>query len=668
MAYLKKTAQVTYTAGVPGVPGVPGSPASPAWTENRCSPEGASSGGSGQNTTVVCWALPYTYEDAQGRVYLVTPGCRTITSSGGSGGGSTGVSYNPNPPSCFVYHPATAATPATPATPPTPGGISINNQAGWNSVAWTTEPIAVGQGFECRPIAGSRGVILALTTDSGTVPNIPDIPHALFLDNSGAYVLEYGVVVATLPRSYGMVRIERNDLGQIVFATSASTSRISQLSSIHPIYVAVMLYQADDGITDFRFYDAVTTSQSASVVIAQASQLIAAPDGAASVLIEQDSEVSLFDASTASNNRRVEIYQSCETYFNATVQNTLNIVLPPLSVLMSDYDYSELRIDLPALSMESGEEFLTPSARNELLIVLPSLQVLMYALEGDVGQLEIVLPPLSMIQSEGEYGHLNIELPPLSALMFERTDEVLNAQELLVGFSWSSIVSPDEVVEVVTYDLSAISTGTISSTSSALLTILKTVVDTAIATATSNCSINILKSIVVYAVVSDSTSSRTEGVGAVQSEQVWVLNLDNGATSQYENYGFNSYLSVGGVDYGVDEHGMYELTGDTDEGDIIDAQIRLALSRLGSVKEKSNYSTYLAVGSGDVMLLKVIVDGGTEYIYEARSSSAHVETHRVDMGRGLKGTHWQFTLMNKDGADFDLHDIEFRPLAGNRRI
>jgi hypothetical protein len=148
---------------------------------------------------------------------------------------------------------------------------------------------------------------------------------------------------------------------------------------------------------------------------------------------------------------------------------------------------------------------------------------------------------------------------------------------------------------------------------------------------------------------------------------VWVVNMDTGASSQYEQYGFNSFFTRDGVHYGVTDDGIYKLEGDDDAGQPIDALAALPRSNLGDGYLKNVPNFYVGVASTGKLILKAVADG-QEYLYEARSSSEELSTHRIDLGRGLEGTFWQFTLMNQDGCDFEIADIEFVPVVRKRRI
>jgi hypothetical protein len=41
---------------------------------------------------------------------------------------------------------------------------------------------------------------------------------------------------------------------------------------------------------------------------------------------------------------------------------------------------------------------------------------------------------------------------------------------------------------------------------------------------------------------------------------------------------------------------------------------------------------------------------------------------RVDIGRGLRSNYWNFELMNREGADFEIDTIKFMPIVLERRI
>lgn len=148
---------------------------------------------------------------------------------------------------------------------------------------------------------------------------------------------------------------------------------------------------------------------------------------------------------------------------------------------------------------------------------------------------------------------------------------------------------------------------------------------------------------------------------------VWVVNLDSNASVQYERYGFNSFFQRDNDYYGVANDGIYKLTGATDNGDPIDALVEFAKSDFGVPQDKTMPNVYLAAASDGALVLKVVTGTNTLF-YTARSSSVELDKHRVDLGRGLQGMFWQFSVLNQNGADFNVAGMEFLPIASKRRI
>ena len=151
------------------------------------------------------------------------------------------------------------------------------------------------------------------------------------------------------------------------------------------------------------------------------------------------------------------------------------------------------------------------------------------------------------------------------------------------------------------------------------------------------------------------------------SSRVWVVNLDSGTSGQYENYGYNSFFDRDGKFYGIADDGIDELVGDTDNSSIIEALVEVGRSNLGQTKVKTVPNVYLGASSSNKMILKVEADDKT-YFYEARSNHEKLQNSRVDLGRGLKGNYYNFTLLNKDGGDFDIESISFNPIPLSRKI
>lgn len=147
----------------------------------------------------------------------------------------------------------------------------------------------------------------------------------------------------------------------------------------------------------------------------------------------------------------------------------------------------------------------------------------------------------------------------------------------------------------------------------------------------------------------------------------FVLNTENEAISSYNNYNFNSISG----NLGADSTGIYELNGESDVGNNIQASIKTSLMDFGSSLHKQIPYAYIGFTSDGTLVLKVISDqhgNKNERWYECKTSYSADDTTRIRLGKGVKARYWQFQLENMDGTDFDIESIELMPLTLNRRI
>lgn len=152
-----------------------------------------------------------------------------------------------------------------------------------------------------------------------------------------------------------------------------------------------------------------------------------------------------------------------------------------------------------------------------------------------------------------------------------------------------------------------------------------------------------------------------------QAGDTWVMNLENGGFTRYEEYGFTSFAKIGDSYYGCRPDGIYKLDGDTDAGNLIQAMVSFGKQDFGTSALKRITNVYVGVSSQDRLFLKVLAEG-EEYIYAARAADEHLQQQRFDVGRGLRVNYLEFELYNADGSDFELASVEFAVLPTSRRI
>ena len=142
----------------------------------------------------------------------------------------------------------------------------------------------------------------------------------------------------------------------------------------------------------------------------------------------------------------------------------------------------------------------------------------------------------------------------------------------------------------------------------------------------------------------------------------WTLNLETDAASRYEWGPFTSFARFMGQHYAVSNEGVFQLTGDDDAGEPIQAFVLLGVSDFEIEFKKRVKAAYLGVRSSGELLLKVVVDEET-FVYTVVTSQQNViRRERAVIGLGLYGNYWQFGIENAEGVDFELESVKILPL------
>lgn len=179
-----------------------------------------------------------------------------------------------------------------------------------------------------------------------------------------------------------------------------------------------------------------------------------------------------------------------------------------------------------------------------------------------------------------------------------------------------------------------------------------------------------------YRVSAASTAEIISGIQFLQDYwDGWAFNLNTNAASFYENFKFNSFARIGKNYYGCNETGIHLLGGDLDGTARIDSTITTGTSDLteegvggfkGDIQKRVPYA-YISARSAETMTLTCLVEG-QEFTYTFRAPTEKVAVSRVDIGKGLLGTFWQFELKNQNGADFEMDSISVLAVPTTRKI
>lgn len=151
----------------------------------------------------------------------------------------------------------------------------------------------------------------------------------------------------------------------------------------------------------------------------------------------------------------------------------------------------------------------------------------------------------------------------------------------------------------------------------------------------------------------------------------WVMNTETTAASWYDNYDFESIAQIQDKVLAVGPDGLYELSGDDDAGDQVDAELVGGFLDFGSANQKHVDALYFGYTSeGKLAVTAETKDSGHSpytYYLEQRPTSAP-KNGRVVPGKGMVGRYWRFTIRNVAGADFEVYSSAIDIAVSSRRL
>lgn len=375
---------------------------------------------------------------------------------------------------------------------------------------------------------------------------------------------------------------------------------------------------------------------------------------------------------------------------------TIDLTLPKVGVFASDVaDYSGGNLVLPKISM-SGEDYIEA---NNAEFSLPKILV-----RGgdDVTWANISLPKITAFSAEETYGIPPIDiafgymqLPRVEVQSFASAPEPANVDMALPRVRvfatdvadltianiilpgpvnvWSNAVDSLQKVSMVefAYNFGALvgleayylvwteRIGVVGLMSAA--TIERALLASKITHASSITANEILRALISNAMSASDVASL---VG--ETLQVWALHLDAGGSTRYEDYNFNSFANIDGVAYGASERGIFRLDGNKDDGADIRQSVDFGRLSFGTNNRKGLPYVYAGMAADGSTVLRVTADGAT-FNYQVRDSTENMQTHRFELGRGLRASFYDVSLISESSA-FDLHNIEFMPIELQRRL
>lgn len=172
-------------------------------------------------------------------------------------------------------------------------------------------------------------------------------------------------------------------------------------------------------------------------------------------------------------------------------------------------------------------------------------------------------------------------------------------------------------------------------------------------------------------VVSNTAAADSSAVFKNPSSKAFVMNTETTAGSMYDNFDFDSVVQTPYGELAVGVDGIYMLSGDTDDGEQIRATIKTGFVDFGIPQTKRVDAVYFGYTSNGRLVLDVETYGSghapATYLLEQRLAEAP-RNSRVQVGKGLSGRYWRFTIRNELGSSFDIASSTIDVAASTRRV
>ena len=148
-----------------------------------------------------------------------------------------------------------------------------------------------------------------------------------------------------------------------------------------------------------------------------------------------------------------------------------------------------------------------------------------------------------------------------------------------------------------------------------------------------------------------------------------AMHTETSAVWTYSNYPFNSYAQFNGVYLGASNGGIFALTGDTDNGALIQAAARVGITDFGTSFLKRVDRCYVGYRTNGNLVLRCFTDevNVRDYLLTA-TGKAGLHGNHTRLGKGLAARYYQFEVRNQNGADFEMNMIELKPTELKRRV
>jgi len=147
----------------------------------------------------------------------------------------------------------------------------------------------------------------------------------------------------------------------------------------------------------------------------------------------------------------------------------------------------------------------------------------------------------------------------------------------------------------------------------------------------------------------------------------WVLNPETFAIWNYDNYNFNSIATLNQQTFLANTSGLFTMEGNLDNTAFIQSRLKTRSYDFGSTNLKQVPDMYIGLSMNGRLIIGVQTDERLEVKYELSLPTEVSDLQTVKLGKGLRGSSWQFELIDSESTQFDLTSIEWLPIIFGRK-
>jgi hypothetical protein len=554
--------------------------------------------------------------------------------------------------------PGTPGDPGQPYIGPTEAVVTENANAGWdNSCSSSIDPVGTGQQITFKVYHDGRGFFVGLDVFGKELQYIGLYRVGLRFSQEGVEIFESGVVIEKIKATLvpdDVFRIKRYNDGSVYYQVN-DLDPVKSQNSTDPLkgyYAYGIGYQAGDIILEAAIesftmivypddpveFDQVFAGYVTSSEYIEFDQVFDAEVGG--VFVEFD-----------------QVFESlCENTYNSIGDLDLKLTVPLLHAEEGEGN-NAFNVEIAAQVFDMDDEYVPPKL-NELDLMIGPFIKNAEGVQVHTGELDLdVTVPLLHAEDEA-YSSLDIDV------IVPVFDSGQTPEGYMPLYNDLSVEDTEGLLKdiIIPLFMGLKAADSIQLFKDALLVIAESL------SADDNQLIHADKEIAIREICStlDSVRFSVDDLPDHAGGVAWVINVDTGATSIFLDYGFNSFMELDGIAYGVSDGGIHKLQ-ETDAV-VPSSGIDYGLSNFGSPRKKRIPHFYAAVASTGKVYLRLLVDG-YKAEYFALSYTDFVEPNKINVGRGFHAVYWNPMIIAPEGVSIEeLNALEWQPMVFPRRV